>query len=454
MGAQRQEQHKILRIGIIQGGKILEERLIKAGETVTVGEGEKNTFTLPPSRLPKRFPMFVAKGSQYSLAFTDGIEGRIAIGAQVHSLDALIEGGKAQKKGDHYQLPLSDENRGKVQVGAATILFQFVTPPPEPARATIDQLRRFAIDPSDMPFYGIVLISALLHTALMIWVHNQPVPDKVSLEDIPERFIHLVIPPEVTLPPEQTDAPLDDAGLKETAKKDPGPKKDEAKGEEPKPTPADAPPSEEERRAALASKGLAAIIGTRGDSSQASAVADLLSDSSGVSRDLDQALSGVGAVTVAVRGQDRGGDALRGTNDGAADGSGMGSGFGTGDVVGAGAKEQKKVVSKASAGDADVLGAPSDAKNIRAVVQRKLPQIKACYDEQLKGNPDLEGKVVVFWVIRGSGKVGEVRVQENTTGNKDMEECIIRRIRRWEFNPTEDEQDAEVTYPFIFSASK
>ena len=37
---------KVLRIGLIQGGKIVEERVIRKRETVTVGSSEKNHFVI------------------------------------------------------------------------------------------------------------------------------------------------------------------------------------------------------------------------------------------------------------------------------------------------------------------------------------------------------------------------------------------------------------------------
>ena len=47
---------KILRIGIIQNGKIVEERLVRKRENVTIGQSTKNTFVVPASNaLPRTF---------------------------------------------------------------------------------------------------------------------------------------------------------------------------------------------------------------------------------------------------------------------------------------------------------------------------------------------------------------------------------------------------------------
>ena len=45
-------QHgKVLRVGVILGGKIVEERLIRTRETVTIGQSAKNTFSIPAPEL-------------------------------------------------------------------------------------------------------------------------------------------------------------------------------------------------------------------------------------------------------------------------------------------------------------------------------------------------------------------------------------------------------------------
>ena len=80
MSAPAPQQPKILRIGIIQGKKIIEERLIRAGETVSIGESTKNTFVLPPTTLQsKRHSLFIHKGSRYFLNFTDEMDVKIAL---------------------------------------------------------------------------------------------------------------------------------------------------------------------------------------------------------------------------------------------------------------------------------------------------------------------------------------------------------------------------------------
>src|SRR3954469_4027338 len=99
---------KILRIGIIQNGKIVEERLVRKRENVTVGQSTKNTFVVPASNaLPRTFVLFELTPQGYALNFTDAMDGRVSLGDQVVALPALRQAGKAQKKGDLWHLMLT-----------------------------------------------------------------------------------------------------------------------------------------------------------------------------------------------------------------------------------------------------------------------------------------------------------------------------------------------------------
>src|SRR4051812_6185394 len=92
-------QHKIPRIGVIQGGKIIEERLLKRRESVTIGSGAKNTIVLPASGLPSTFTLFELRGQQYSLGFTDVMDGKVSL-SDTAAVDfaALRQSGQAKPK--------------------------------------------------------------------------------------------------------------------------------------------------------------------------------------------------------------------------------------------------------------------------------------------------------------------------------------------------------------------
>src|SRR4051794_40687837 len=120
---------RILRIGVLLGGKIVEEKLIRERTAVTIGQSMKNTFSVPVEGLPLELTLFALDQGRYSLRFLNKMDGRLSDGGNVNTLDQLKARG-AQNHGDYWQVPLGEASRGKLSLGDLTILFQFVTEPP------------------------------------------------------------------------------------------------------------------------------------------------------------------------------------------------------------------------------------------------------------------------------------------------------------------------------------
>src|SRR5438105_9185868 len=85
---------KILRIGVILGGKIVEERLIRTRETVTIGQSAKNTFAIPAPELPRSWQLFKLVGTKYVLNVNESMDGRLSDGGNVLALAQMKAGGQ------------------------------------------------------------------------------------------------------------------------------------------------------------------------------------------------------------------------------------------------------------------------------------------------------------------------------------------------------------------------
>jgi hypothetical protein len=134
---------KVLRIGVIQGGKVIEERLIRKRTTVSFGSDNKNTFVFAGGEMPKAWPLFELKGSQYQLVFSDKMDGRVSVNNANVDFASLKAQNLAQKQGERYRLALNDGSQGRVQfVGYLTILFHFVAPPPAAAKPELPEAMR------------------------------------------------------------------------------------------------------------------------------------------------------------------------------------------------------------------------------------------------------------------------------------------------------------------------
>ena len=120
-------EDKILRVGIIRKGKIVEERLLRKKQDVTVGSLGKNTFSVTGSALPKSVKLFsVARNGQYNLEFSEDMDGRVFLGDKVQKLNELRDRDETVRKGKVSIVSLTELSRGKVILGDVTFLLSLI----------------------------------------------------------------------------------------------------------------------------------------------------------------------------------------------------------------------------------------------------------------------------------------------------------------------------------------
>ena len=152
---------KILRIGIIQGGRIVEERLVRKRENISIGQSARNMFVVPSDALPRHWLMFEITPRGYVAHFADAMDARIAVGNEIISLAQLKQAGKIRRRGHSWLMLLDERSRGKITVGDMTILFQFVTPPPPQPRPQLPASVRGSITSGlDWAFTTIAALSS------------------------------------------------------------------------------------------------------------------------------------------------------------------------------------------------------------------------------------------------------------------------------------------------------
>jgi TonB family protein len=445
---------RILRIGIVQGGRIVEERLIRKRDNISIGWSSKATFAVPSETLPKQWLLFEANPRGYIAHFADAMDARIAVGNEVVSLAQLKQAGRLRKQGQSSRYLLDERSRGKVTIGDLSILFQFVTPPPPQPRPQLPaSVRGSFFTGMDWAYTAIASGSFLAHLIFVIYLRSVDWPRKPDIEEIPDRFVQMVVKAKPPEPP------------KENVNKDE--KKDDEKVEKkaPSSTSTSKAPKKEisaeekarldaERRARLAEQvrntGILKLLGAKADGS--GSIADVLGKGD-VDRDQEKAFQGVGGLTVAT-----GDAALRGVKTGTG-GSGKvanisglrGAGSIAGGDTGAGSTEKRItgiVKSEAPAVDGEL-----DPSLVSKEVRTRIGAIKACYERALKRNPNLSGKVKVRWTITAAGTVSAVEIEEDSMGDNEVSSCIKGLVSRWRF-PAPSGGSVDVVYPFVFQSSQ
>lgn len=450
-----QSQGKILRVGIFQGGRSLEERLFRKPTNITLGQSTKNTFVVPTSvELPKSFSLFEHGPRGYALNFTATMEGRLSLGDQVMDL-AQMRKGKAPQ-GEVWHINLSERARGKIQIGELTVLFQFVVPPPVQPRPQLPpSVRGSVVGEMDGRLTAIMLGSFLLHFGFVIYLRTVDWPRQPDIEEIPDRFVKVLVPKKVEQPkPEEPKVEKVAEKPKDDGKKKP------ASDSATKPV---AKPLSEEEKARLAAEkrarleaqlsqmGMLKLLGSKGEGG---ALRDLLKGGD-PGNDADKVFGQVGGV--GVGGNGGGLQAVKGGG-----GTGLSQGInglrasGPSEGVDTGQKGEAKVrgvVRDSSPQDLDP--ATLDPNAVAAKIRQYKGALVACYESALKRNPSLSGKVTLRFTINKMGKVSKAEIETDTMHDDDVNKCIVDRASGWRFPPPSGgSDDVQFAYPFIFQASK
>ncbi len=88
---------------------------------------------------------------------------------------------------------------------------------------------------------------------------------------------------------------------------------------------------------------------------------------------------------------------------------------------------------------------------ITRVISAHNDAIEYCYKREKKLNPNIQGSVVLEFVIDYSGRVIDASIFQSTIANKAIEQCVLSRIRGWRFTQIgKNEGNVTVRQKYIF----
>ncbi len=422
---------KVLRIGVVQSGRVIEERIIKQRITVTVGSNEKSMFVIPSQAVPPMFKLFELLGSDYYLNFLDGMNGRVALATGITELQALR--GQAKKVGGAYQVKLTEEARGKVVVGETTFLFQFVAPPPVQPRPQLPLAVKGGIASTiDWTLTIIAAFSFLLHFGLVGAMYSDwmdpVVGDDFNVAGLVDLMKNIPAPP-VVEPTETNPVATATATATAAATKPSGA--------------AGAKGGSAGKSAGQVSDAKAAALAAQADQMQMQMLAALNGGSS-VQGALNRSdippvdLSGAAASNAGVAHGN--GDLKIGGGGSPVQGGGKGGGLagiggGTGGSgTGAGAGTETKVAGPtgvAQVGGSTATVPISDADRVIAGLRARF---RSCYQTGLNSDPSMSGKVLISAKVGPNGEVSSADVASNTGLSPTVAQCIAGVVKRATFS--------------------
>lgn len=454
---------RVLRIGVLVEGRIVEERVLKSRGTVRIGSAESNAFVVAATNIPAKFELFQVVGSDYLLSFTAAMNGRVSLPAGVRTLDELRSSGAARDAGTHFQVKLTDASRGKVSIGETTFLFQFVPQPTAQVRPQLPAAARGGFVKSiDWTYSAFIMFSFMVHFGFVIYLESADWETGSDLSQVPHEVARMIFaepeaPDVAEIEPDQiadADAPTPDrAPLVERRTAPTAPSRETHHDTAPRESASDQTARLTEQAAAQAEQLLVGALGNAVDS----AIADVLAGGAitgGAIPVLENA-TGVGTATSAA------GSMLR-TRDGGGRDSGEGRDIGSivaaardaataqqheGDAV-----QEHRVHARIEVEDGEITGGCEfEVTRVVAMIRNRMGVIRGCYERELRRDPTLAGKIAVEFTIQTTGSVSGVHTTENTTHSEPVGACVVSTVSRFRFNPAPTDGSVTFEFPFVFA---
>ncbi len=443
---------KVLRIGVVLDRKVIEERIVRQRVSVTVGPSEKSMFVIAAQGVPPSFKLFELVGNDYYLNFLDIFSGSISRRpGVVEELSALR--GQAKRvplgNGHMYQVPLTDEARGKIVIGDRMLLFQFVAPPLVQPKPDLPVTIKTGLG-SDIDWTTTIIaaFSFLLHFGAVGSIYSDwldpPVDDQLDVQQLLESVKSLPPPPPVETPKETTEAPTTTAAAATEAPKTSTGGGAKGAGGGGKITDARATAISNELNQ-LQVQMLGAL------SSTGSATNSVLSDSNAALGLLDNAAaSGAGVGMGGIPGLNfgtTGGGALKPGSSGDKSLSALATDTAAAAPTTAGsAQKVKGPTGSAQVGGPNVTG--GSVANASAIVGAMAAGFRACYNRGLSEDPTMKGSVRITAKIGPNGEV--VSATPSGSGlSPSVIACVVRRVQSATFSPPEG-GGATIVIPVTF----
>ncbi len=394
-----------VRIGIVQSGTLVEERLLIAPRQITVGSTDGCTFVLPSPRM-KSWRLLERHRGCYRLRLSAHMEARLSRGSAVEDVSA------------GHEVDLPEVTRGRVAMGDIAILFQLVVPPAvRPLPQLPVSLRRRFWREVDRPFAVIALLSFLLHAGFTEYLRRIDWPRGAAVEDLPDFPVHLVMR-RIPLAPPSSSKPV-----------------------------VTGPRTPRAPRPLHKTIGLIAVLTSVGGQK---ALHDLLRTGR---PDEDPALVLSQVTSVETASDQRPAHLMRDMGGGKISGTtelrNLGMHISVADVGPSVAERRVSVVRVDPPAPDEVAASGFD---VTRQIRGHLAEIRACYERALKRRADITGKLVLRLTIAAAGTVTSVELDDDTLHDAEVSACVLSAARRWRFPPP-PHGSAELSFPFVFQPS-
>lgn len=480
--------NRVLRVGLVHEGRLIEERLLRKPQAVTVGRSSGNTFVLPEA--PKRQLVVDERSGSYALVFDAYAEGRVMVAGAPRGLDELVRSGEARRRGDRFLVPLEPTARGKVSIAGYTLLFQFIDAPAVLAPLRLPAAARRTLLPrgserglvSALIVCGIVLggggvgldawwrvtgqymEQGFERKPLTAWLETEAHVSRVEfvrpVEDDPQPKVTQPDVDPVELTP--TEQPTEVADANPTPKEAPERVAKESTADSSTSTTRKTTRSKpDDRVAKQKDKTWIHTVSSKGDSSDPFAsLMQGVSDSK-LAAAFSDPTTGVADATADSAATFRGeptavkssSNAIKRLSKEEASPSRIATKPPKSGPKNT-ADKPDEIAIRGNVKSGSVIGAAGvggiDKSAVSSVFNRRRRAVRSCYEAALRRNESAAGKVTVRFTIGTAGRITSIKIATNTTGDSKVGQCITDKVKSWKF-PQPDGGPVTFSFPFVLS---
>jgi TonB family protein len=433
-----------LEVKVMWGPIVLDARQFFDVDTVSVGDTNKASFQIGMDRFP---------GEVSTLASPGGTDGHVVHVASGMELDVRRKGENvdvdelpSQAAVRTYPLKLGD--RARVTVGQLAFIIQYTS-----TSRGVHSSSAYTRDFQMGKWWWTFMVLAI---GMWFAIDATPKDEFGGLDYLknPARFAQMIMPTnqqdkktfdEIKKKKEQKLKPEDDAKWKKL----------QSKVKTKKPTAVPREVKREQDRKVATNAGILGLLKKKGGGTgdNASSVFGGAAMTS-----LDESLESLNKSGMGDSGG-FGGLGTRGGGPGGGSGLGLGglgtAGYGRGSGVGTGSVKighRGKAKVRIRKGRTRIIGGLSQ-EVVGRYIKRYWAQFKFCYERELSKAPNLYGKITTTFTIAGNGRVTEAQTLQSTMHNNNVEQCLLRVIRRIRFPAPKGGGEVIVTYPFMFTTA-
>lgn len=401
---------------------------------MTIGSDYACDIRVTFSGIPSCYRFIQRSGLNYTLQLFKGVKGTLSRGAASIDFNELIEIGLLREKGGGYFIALQPGSSGELKFEDTAVKFSYVEKKGEPMRFRAWPF----ISKADYMFSLILLLSLAIHAAFVYHLNTLEIKKKSHIEAIQNmapRFARLILAPRQ--PAAKVRPAIEKQETKDAKKEEP--KKEEKTDTGKPPESGDKAHVGDKISQGVMSKGVLGVISAKGG---------IMADLGGkdIFRDVDALIAN------AHKNSGRGDTAKLEGMEGFPVSEGV---IAQGKITRTdkdimaekrekasfGAKETKRLKSIKYRSEADIYN----------VVKSYSGGLKYLYNNALRKDPSLRGKIEVRIVISGDGRVARADVVSSTFHYPELEEAIISRILKWRFKELKEVDDFTINYTFDFA---